>query len=586
MDLTSSLSSLNPSTASSSDSDQSKQSPANRSAFPLPGGSTTAETSNVQSQSYVPLPSVSLSPLSSITPLSSSTTESIPGLTALPQLVDESTAGAGGNQEVQPTGSKLEQKDFGSFSASADASLLSISGARPSSTELSSITSNSFPTPSTIGVLPRPVQPTISTAASTTTMPRPSAKPVAAPLKKIAPAPPKIEEVSDSTPGSVPKSGKQQNRTKKPTQKRSKKRKARTYDDDGDGIIKAGDSSSDESDEFTPIATQTKSGRQIHRPSVFAHQQGTAQSSAPGATGVTTKVSGRESPPRKKKKVRKGKEANITCEHCQRGHSPSGNPIVFCDDCNGGWHRFCHDPPIEVEVVNVKESQWFCRACRPVKAPSPITPVASTMQSKPVATATVYDTKFLESENLVGGSKFTRGEKLGYLARLSHAALVNLLIRISDESPELPIFPANVKDLRPSLFIAPSIANPSATTIKSSLQDTTTQTTPLSSVGTSITSQLSSEPPNQPQSSTPPTSDPDHPHASTAHNEGDHSEDEFVSEHRLYPKPGNGFLLPPDPVDLDMLLEDPDCPTFSHALHGPAKLRTEGAEHGAPMGVV
>ena len=34
----------------------------------------------------------------------------------------------------------------------------------------------------------------------------------------------------------------------------------------------------------------------------------------------------------------------------------------------------------------------------------------------------------------------------------------------------------------------------------------------------------------------------------------------------LYPKPGNGVKLPPESVDLAMLLEGPDCKTFSHNL--------------------
>ena len=51
------------------------------------------------------------------------------------------------------------------------------------------------------------------------------------------------------------------------------------------------------------------------------------------------------------------------CKNCGRGHSPGSNAIVFCDGCNGAWHQFCHDPPIEGEVVRVEEREWVCGAC-------------------------------------------------------------------------------------------------------------------------------------------------------------------------------------------------------------------------------
>lgn len=37
--------------------------------------------------------------------------------------------------------------------------------------------------------------------------------------------------------------------------------------------------------------------------------------------------------------------------------------IVFCDGCNSGYHQYCHHPPIEREVVQVAEKEWFCAAC-------------------------------------------------------------------------------------------------------------------------------------------------------------------------------------------------------------------------------
>ena len=55
-------------------------------------------------------------------------------------------------------------------------------------------------------------------------------------------------------------------------------------------------------------------------------------------------------------------EASV-CRVCQRGHSPSRNLIVFCDGCNTPYHQYCHDPPVEDEVVKVEEKEWLCSYC-------------------------------------------------------------------------------------------------------------------------------------------------------------------------------------------------------------------------------
>ena len=49
----------------------------------------------------------------------------------------------------------------------------------------------------------------------------------------------------------------------------------------------------------------------------------------------------------------------------------------------------------------------------------------------------------------------------------------------------------------------------------------------------------------------------------------DEGYDDHFDEHAaLYPKPGEGIQLPPDRVDLNMLLEGPDSRTFSHWVRG------------------
>ncbi|WEW55020.1 hypothetical protein PRK78_000447 [Emydomyces testavorans] len=572
MDSKSPFSSVNPNAGSISNSNESQPLSVNLATSPIPGASSGAEISVVQPRLGVPQLSISSSPLSSATPLSRSTNESLTGLKGVSE--PNAPSGTGGDQQLQTAKLHAKPQESENLSRNADA-VASPPGAMISShAELSSMTSNSLSTPQSVS------ETAASITAATTAMAGVLTKPNAASLRKIAPAPhPAAEVAGKNAPALVPQPSETPKRLRKTAQKRNKKRKAGPFDDDEDGIIKAGNSDS-ESDECTSLTTQTKSGRQIHRPTVFAPQQNSASTSATGPTVSPAGAADGQSPPRKKRRVRKGKEVNITCERCERGYSPSSNPIVFCDDCNGAWHQFCHDPPIGIDVVKVKESEWFCSECRPVKVSASTEAIANSTEGGMAVTTTAYDNSFLEAHNLVGGSDFTYAEKLGYLSRLSHAALVHLLVQISDSDPDLPLFPSNLKDLHPSTFIPSSTSKPSNQTINPLSQEDPTQTTPSSSAPSHTTSQPTTDPENQPA---PCNSAP-----VAAPAPSYDSDDEYIPEHRLYPRPGNGFRLPPDSVDLDMLLEDASCPTFSHALHGPAKMRSDvvGLEVNSEYGIV
>lgn len=119
---------------------------------------------------------------------------------------------------------------------------------------------------------------------------------------------------------------------------RGGKRKREDRDDDGD---------SDSSEVITPIATMTKSGRNVQKPTAFV---------PPPQTSPTT------GPNKRKRSYRKNPESAV-CKVCLRGTSPASNMIVFCDGCNTPYHRHCHQPPIDQSVVDEVDKEWYCKAC-------------------------------------------------------------------------------------------------------------------------------------------------------------------------------------------------------------------------------
>lgn len=120
----------------------------------------------------------------------------------------------------------------------------------------------------------------------------------------------------------------------------------------GEDEIKAEDQS-DDSETYTPLATMTKSGRAVTKPTSFAPPLPSP------ASGV-----------KRKRPMNKKNPELAVCKVCLRPHSPATNMIVFCDGCNTPYHRYCHHPPIDQEVVDVPEKEWFCAECKVERAPT------------------------------------------------------------------------------------------------------------------------------------------------------------------------------------------------------------------------
>lgn len=128
-------------------------------------------------------------------------------------------------------------------------------------------------------------------------------------------------------------------------------------------VAKVTQDGSDSSETFTPLPTQSRSGRRIFKASTFTpvviDLEASAELKPPPVYGAVTPM---DRGKRGKKGHRKTGDASV-CKNCGRGHSPASNMIVFCDGCNTPWHQYCHDKPIGNDVVLIEEKEWYCADC-------------------------------------------------------------------------------------------------------------------------------------------------------------------------------------------------------------------------------
>ncbi|MCJ1463583.1 hypothetical protein MMC07_002191 [Pseudocyphellaria aurata] len=196
---------------------------------------------------------------------------------------------------------------------------------------------------------------------------------------------------------------------------RGAKRKRRQSEDEGG----TGKDDTDDSENFTPLPAQSRSGRRIFKASTFTpiavDPEGTAGTQASVAKVIPGTVDGGK---KGRKRHRKPGDASV-CKNCGRGHSPRGNMIVFCDGCNTPWHQHCHDPPITAEVVRVEEKEWFCGDC-----------------------AVLREEK-VQLEGRVSAEGMSLAERRRYLQTLSTSHLVSLLLHATKLHPNLPILSAS-----------------------------------------------------------------------------------------------------------------------------------------------
>ncbi|KAI9884037.1 MAG: transcription factor TFIIIB subunit brf1 [Watsoniomyces obsoletus] len=329
-----------------------------------------------------------------------------------------------------------------------------------------------------------------------------------------------------------------------------RKRAKQEEDSDVDDEITSGNSSNSET--LTSFPTKTKSGRRVHRPMQF---------------DPATKT-----PTRRRGPYRRMAEATV-CRTCQRGHSVPHNMIVFCDGCNTPYHQYCHDPPIDDEVVRVEEKEWLCMECLGVKSKPLLAGVGMGMGTS----ASAGGIGEVDLRTAVSGEGLSAHEKRTYFTLLPIPSLINILMHATMVHPDLAIFAPDAKS-QVTRFLATQKkavdSNPTTTTTITPSQLLNEQQPTLTE------SQIQNHdflPPPQPQQHQQQQAlEPQHPQE--LQQQPPPKVPYFPYQH--YPKPGNGLRLPFLTTDELALLVDDDLDAFTHLYHGvPVMDRGYAVEH-------
>jgi hypothetical protein len=367
-----------------------------------------------------------------------------------------------------------------------------------------------------------------------------------------------------------------------------------------------------DSDDYTPKATHTRSGRHTQKPLSFVPTD--APATKKHRLTAETSTSHIKSTLLIKKKIYKGKEQNALCEICSRGRSTVDNAIVFCDGCNYCWHQECHDPKISKEVVKDTTAQWFCKTCSVILnqiAKDPDVAGQQNVESKvdvanfPAKTAPPRAGLSVPPRNIAGEAAVTIAstrrvgarslnveQRQQYLGALSRQQLLDLVLHASEIAPDLPIFPAPAPEPTvsvssnpaPKTALAPTpttipgpppAAGPSANPSSTAANTMRPPPPPPPPLATSPNPNLN--PSRAAKAAAPKYTSPSSPSSDSddssdeEEQEQDYDEDDYGPSHsKCYPKPGQGLMsrLPPDKSDEHILLEESECRTFSHSVKG------------------
>lgn len=148
---------------------------------------------------------------------------------------------------------------------------------------------------------------------------------------------------------------------------------------------------------------KTKSGRRVAKPDAYDP-----------AMKHPSKRRGRPPGPRQ--------DPALMCMVCGTGQSKPGNPIVFCDGCNRGWHQLCHVPTIDDIVTQLPDAEWYCGSCELKRA-----------------------RKKRKLEMGSTGEGLSEEERKTYLASLPPSHMIQLIMFAESQHPDLPIYPPEIR---------------------------------------------------------------------------------------------------------------------------------------------
>ena len=335
-----------------------------------------------------------------------------------------------------------------------------------------------------------------------------------------------LAESGSSTPGLFPKPGLSLQSSEPLTKRRRMTLNAQNIKAEALDSDSALSASLESTPEYNPTE-ETRSGRKIQKPPaapVIVSESASPASKRPkldNRTAGSTSSPALKLHPKIKRRLYRGREQLALCEHCQRGHGPFGNAIVFCDACNKCWHQRCHEPQVAQSVISDAKAEWFCANCEKI------------LHGKKGKKAKAGESNVQQAQSavpqfvgpLIGGAALTQAHKIAFLESRTREQLISLILQGSDLAPALPMFQAPAPQLPQAQFKSNYV-------------------TPISSTPGLHNATATGEP-------------------------EDEGYDSYFDDHAaLYPKPGQGVKLPPDTVDLHMLLEHPHSRTFSHWMRG------------------
>ncbi|RIA89606.1 hypothetical protein C1645_188645 [Glomus cerebriforme] len=126
---------------------------------------------------------------------------------------------------------------------------------------------------------------------------------------------------------------------------------------------------------------------------------------------------------------------DIVCILCHDGNSPKHNRIVLCDKCDTPYHQRCHKPFIEDRVVEIPDAEWMCSKCDDIRG---------NKRRKVEIGGSDSSSRSYSSE--ISGDGLTEDQKIAYLSSLPQRVLIDLILIAEKLHPDLPLYPADVKE--------------------------------------------------------------------------------------------------------------------------------------------